>query len=203
MFVMTAKLSKPKLFAAAVILVGVIVAIVMLLTGQGATVPSLPDGNSHEARAAYLATYGWSIDGIPKETQTVTIPDATENKVFARYNELQKDQGFDLLPYTGKEVIRYVYEILNYPDGTAPVYAGVLVFEGKIIGGEITDTSPNGVMHGFRKPGSAPAPETSNTESTAETTPPTDTTDPTASTEATEPRSTTDLSPTESTGTPQ
>ena len=194
MFVMTAKLSKPKLFAAAVILVGVIVAIVMLLTGQGATVPSLPDGNSHEARAAYLATYGWSIDGIPKETQTVTIPDATENKVFARYNELQKDQGFDLLPYTGKEVIRYVYEILNYPDGTAPVYAGVLVFEGKIIGGEITDTSPNGVMHGFQKPGTTQSASESQAPTESTTVQPTDPTEaqPTnpSETTATEPTTT-------------
>lgn len=192
MFVMTAKLSKPKLFAAAVILMGVIAAIVMALTGQGATVPSLPEGNSHEARAAYLATYGWSIDGIPKETQTVTIPDATENKVFARYNDLQKDQGFDLLPYAGKEVIRYVYEILNYPEATAPVYAGVLVHEGKIIGGEITDTSPNGVIHGFRKPGTSPMTDPTESGTTESSTAPA---------EPTEAPSTSESSPTESTST--
>ena len=159
MFVMTAKLSKPKLLAAGVLVVGLITALVMLLSGKGATASSLPLGDSNEARAAYLATFGWSIDAIPKETQTVTIPDVTENKVFARYNDLQVSQGFDLLPYAGKEVIRYVYEILNYPEATAPVYAGLLVFEGKIIGGEITDTSPNGVIHGFQKPGTSPMTE--------------------------------------------
>ncbi len=163
MFVMTAKLSKPKLLAAAVILIGVIAALVMLLSGKGTTAPSLPAGDSNEARAAYLATYGWSVDANPKETQTVTIPDPADNRVFARYNELQTNQGFDLLPYAGKEVTRYVYEILNYPEASAPVYAGILVYEGKIIGGEITDTSPDGVIHGFRKPGTSAPTETTGT----------------------------------------
>ncbi len=155
MFVMTAKLSKPKLLAAGVVVLGMVVGLVMLLCGKGGTAPSLPLGDSSEARAAYLATYGWSIDVNAKETQTVTIPDGGENKVFARYNELQQSQGFDLSPYAGKEVTRYVYEILNYPEASAPVYAGVLVHEGRIIGGEITDTSPGGVIHGFKKPGSS------------------------------------------------
>ncbi len=165
MFVMTAKLSKPKLIAAAVILIGVVAALVMHLTGKGAATPTLPKGDSHEARAAYLATYGWSIDANPKETQTVTIPDPADNRVFSRYNELQTNQGFDLAPYAGKEVTRYVYEILNYPEATAPVYAGILIYEGKIIGGEITDTSPKGVIHGFQKPGT-----TAPTDNTADLT---------------------------------
>ena len=108
MFVMTAKLSKPKLISAAVILIAVIAALVMAFTGKKDPAASLPKGNTDSERAAYLATFGWSIDAIPKETQTVTIPDARDNKVFARYNDLQKDQGFDLLPYAGKEVTRYV-----------------------------------------------------------------------------------------------
>lgn len=154
MFVMTAKLSKPKLIAAGVILLGIILSIVMLLSGGKDTTSPLPTGGTDEERAAYLGTFGWSINAVPKETQTVTIPNAEDNKVFARYNELQVSQGFDLLKYAGKEVTRFVYEILNYPNATAPVYAGVLVHEGRIIGGEITDTSPEGVIHGFKKPGS-------------------------------------------------
>ena len=146
MFVMTAKLSKPKLLAAAVILVGMIGALVALLSGSGGSAPSMPMGDSNDARIAYLATYGWSVDAQPKETQAVTIPDPETNGVFARYNDLQISQGFDLAPYRGKEVTRFVYEILNYPEATAPVYAGVLVYEGKIIGGEITDTDRKSVV---------------------------------------------------------
>lgn len=160
MFVMTAKLSKPKLIAAGLILVAVIVAIVMLISGGTDSAPSLHKGATDAQRAAYLATYGWSINVQPKETQTVTIPDTEDNKVFARYNDLQLNQGFDLRPYAGKEVTRIVYEILNYPNATAPVLAGLLIHDGLIIGGEITDTSPNGVIHGFQKPGTAVPSET-------------------------------------------
>ncbi len=173
MFVMTAKVSKPKLIAAGVILVAVIAAIVMLFSGGSASAPALPQGATDAQRAAYLATFGWSINIQPKETQTVTIPDGKDNKVFARYNELQLNQGFDLRPYAGKEATRIVYEILNYPNATAPVYAGLLVKDGLIIGGEITDTSPKGVIHGFQKPG------------TTTTTEPTTATDPTTTTEPT------------------
>ena len=169
MFVMTAKLSKPKLLATGVILVAVIAAIVMLLTGGSHSTPSQPKGATDAQRAAYLSTYGWSINAQPKETQTVTIPNAQDNKVFARYNDLQLSQGFDLRSYAGQEVTRYVYEILNYPDAKSSVYAGILVKDGCIIGGEITDTSPNGVMHGFQKPGTVHAESGSvnPTESTA------------------------------------
>ena len=170
MFVMTAKLSKPKLIAAGVILVAVIAAIIMLLKGGSNSTPVLPKGGTDVERAAYLGTFGWSINAQPKETQTVTIPNAQDNKVFARYNDLQLSQGFDLRNYAGQEVTRFVYEILNYPDAKAPVYAGLLVKDGHIIGGEITDTSPNGVIHGFKKPGTT-AP-TESTTATPETTVP-------------------------------
>ena len=46
--------------------------------------------------------------------------------------------------------MRYVYQITNYPDATAPVYATLLVHKGQIIGGDITDTSARGVVQGFK-----------------------------------------------------
>ena len=115
-------------------------------------------GNTNDERIAYLATFGWSVNAEPKETQKVKIPDTAENKVFARYNDLQKSQGFDLTEYAGKEVMRYAYEILNYPNASQPVYASVLVCDGYIIGGDVTNTAPDGVIHGFAMPAQA-APE--------------------------------------------
>ena len=165
MFVMTAKLSKPKILAVGVLLVAIIALIVMLLSGGNEAGSQLPVGNTDAERATYLASYGWSINAQPKESLKVKIPIAEDNKVFARYNDLQLSQGFDLRQYAGQEVDRYVYEILNYPEASSPVYVGVLVHEGRIIGGEVTDTAPEGVMHGFRKPGQeAPTESTAPTE---------------------------------------
>ncbi len=153
MFVMTAKLSKSKLFAAGLILLAAIILIVVFVTaGGGDAVENTPVGETNDDRVAYLASFGWSVNAQPKQTQQVKIPDSTENKVFARYNELQISQGFDLTKYAGKEATRYVYEILNYPEAKEPVYASILVYDGKIIGGDITDSSPNGLIHGFQMP---------------------------------------------------
>ena len=153
MFVMTAKLSKTKLFAAGLILLAAIILIVVFVTaGGGETGEIIPVGETNDDRVAYLASFGWSVNAQPKQTQQVKIPDSAENKVFARYNELQLSQGFDLTKYAGKEATRYVYEILNYPEAEEPVYASILVYDGKIIGGDITDSSPNGLIHGFQMP---------------------------------------------------
>ena len=181
MFVLTAKLSKPKLIAAGVVLLAAVILIVLLATsGKNALTQEAPPGSTNEERVAYLATFGWSVNAAPTEAQSVKIPDTADNEVFARYNDLQRSQGFDLRHFSGKEVMRYVYEILNYPDTTQPVYASVLVFEGKIIGGDITDTAPEGLIHGFAKPSQEQTEETTPTESTAEeSTQPTEESDPT------------------------
>ena len=170
MFVMTAKLSKPKLIAAGVVLLAAIILIVLLaMSGNGGTSGEAPLGGTNEDRIAYLATFGWSVNAEPREAQSVRIPDTTENEVFARYNDLQRSQGFDLSPFAGKEVTRYVYEILNYPQATLPVYATVLVHEGRIIGGDITNTAPDGLIHGFEKPSGGSAPESTVPTSAAPT----------------------------------
>ncbi|MBQ3356772.1 MAG: DUF4830 domain-containing protein [Oscillospiraceae bacterium] len=153
MFVMTAKVSKTKLIAACLILIAAVLLIVLLATADGAPADAqVQAGSTNDERVAFLATFGWSVNAEPTEAQKVRIPDTAENEVFARYNDLQKSQGFDLTQYAGKEVTRYVYEILNYPEASAPVYASVLVYDGIIIGGDVTNTAPEGVIHGFSMP---------------------------------------------------
>lgn len=170
MFVMTAKLSKSKIIAGGVLIVAVLLLIVMIATSGGEAPSTAPMGNTNDERVAYLATFGWSVNGEPKEVQKVKIPETSDNKVFTRYNDLQRSQGFDLTSFAGKEAMRYVYEILNYPDAKAPVYASLLVFEGRIIGGSITDTAPDGVIHGFQKPSHTEPTTEPTTETSAEPT---------------------------------
>lgn len=153
MFVLTAKISKPRLIAIGVALVAAVL-IIILLVGSGGNPSVEPSDTSRLAatnddRIAFLAGFGWSVNGEPTETQKVRIPDETDNRVFSRYNDLQLSQGFDLTQYAGREVMRYVYEILNYPNASSPVYASLLVCNGQVIGGDITNTAPDGTMHGF------------------------------------------------------
>ena len=83
----------------------------------------------------------------------VIIP-AEFDDVYEKYNELQKEQGFDLSLYASKRVKRWTYEITNYTgyENTGFIHANILVYDGKVIGGDVCSTELNGFMHGFAKP---------------------------------------------------
>ena len=150
MFVMTAKVDKKKIaifLAAAVVLIAGII----LLFGGGSKSTAAPEISGNDARVAFLKSFGWDVTTSPVESGQVKIPKDSSN-VFTRYNQLQISQGYDLSAYAGKNVMRYVYRINNYPGATEPVYATLLVYKNKIIGGDITDTSAKGVIRGFAMP---------------------------------------------------
>ena len=109
------------------------------------------EADTNEKRVAFLTGFGWEVNTQPVQIQEVNVPEK-DSEVLSRYNELQKSQGYDLCSYAGKRVTRYVYEILNYPDADAPVYATLFVYEGAVIGGDVTNTAPDGPMHGFARP---------------------------------------------------
>ena len=111
---------------------------------------------SADDAAAFLSQFGWVVDAGSVETREVTIP-AEFDKVFAGYNELQKSQGLDLSKYKKKTVTRHTFTVTNYktPDGEAypgTVYANVLVYRNRVIGGDICSADVNGFIHGFEGP---------------------------------------------------
>ena len=99
-------------------------------------------------RVAFLASFGWEVEGEPTESTTVEIP-AEFDKVFGAYNELQRRQGLDLSPYSGKTVERYTYTVKNYEGATGTVLANLLVYRGRVIGGDICSADTTGFIHGF------------------------------------------------------
>ena len=100
--------------------------------------------------ANFLAQFGWVTEETPIEEKTVTIP--TEfDKIFAAYNELQKSQGLNLAKYRGKDVTRYTFVINNYEGYEGTVWANVLVWRGRVIGGDICSADVSGFVHGFEK----------------------------------------------------
>lgn len=153
MLVMTAKVDKKKI---AIILGAIILAVIGLvaLLGQG---DSVPTGSisvaSNEDRVNFLSSFGWEVTNSPVESSQVRIPE-NSSEVFDRYNALQKSQGYDLSSHAGDTVMRYVYQINNYPGATEPVYATILISKNQVIGGDITDTAARGVIRGFKMPSS-------------------------------------------------
>ncbi len=154
MMFLTAKLDIKKIAIIAIGVVAVIVMLVLLLGGSGgSTETAAPAVSGNDARVEFLKGFGWDVAASPKESGQVRIPQ-TGSDVFDRYNALQKSQGYDLSQYAGKTVMRYVYEIKNYPGATDPVYATVLVYKNQIIGGDVTNTAAKGAVSGFHMPGS-------------------------------------------------
>ena len=101
-----------------------------------------------EGVAHFLAQFGWEVKSEPIEVQEVTIP-AEFDRIFTNYNEIQKQQGLDLSRYRRKKATRYTMEITNYGDYNGTVWANVIVYHNKVIGGDICSADMTGFMHGF------------------------------------------------------
>ena len=155
MMVMTAKVNLKKIVIGLVAAAAVIVALILVFSGRNAEPTATGAVSDNDARVQFLKDFGWEVSTSPTESSQVKIP-RQEDPVFTRYNELQKSQGYDLQKYAGKQVMRYVYRINNYPGATEPVYATLLGYKNQIIGGDVTDTAAKGVVQGFQMPAKAP-----------------------------------------------
>lgn len=154
MMVMTAKVNMKKTIILLVAVAAIIIAMIMAAGGSDAQTTSAPTLTGNDARVKFLRDFGWEIENSPVESSQVRIPEQV-TEVFDRYNQLQKSQGYDLSKLAGKNAMRYVYKVSNYPGATDPVYATVLVYKQQIVGGDVTDTSAKGKVQGFKMPKSA------------------------------------------------
>ena len=91
---------------------------------------------TNDDRLGFLTQFGWAVDSEPLEERKVTIPSEFD-RIFICYNDLQRQQGLDLAKYKNKDVMRYTYKINNYPDYDGTVYANIIVYRGKVIGGDV------------------------------------------------------------------
>ena len=104
-----------------------------------------------QARRAFLAGFGWEIDEEQAEAEAVVIP-ARFDAVYQDYNGIQKTQGLDLERYRGKSVMRYTYPVKNYPDYDGTVFATLLIYKDRVIGGDVCSASADGFVHGWKSP---------------------------------------------------
>ena len=152
MMMMTAKVNIKKVLIGLIAAVALIIALVSLLGGADADPAAITTMSDNDSRVRFLESQGWQVTTSPKEASQVKIP-TEQSPVYSRYNDLQKSQGYDLTQYAGKTVMRYVYEIQNYPGAEQPVYATLLIYKNQIIGGDVTNTAEKGAIQGLKKPG--------------------------------------------------
>lgn len=100
------------------------------------------------ARLDYINSFGWMVDGNGS-MEEIVVPQ-TFNDVYTQYNELQKQQGFDLSKYCGETVKQYTYRVLNHKSGGEHVFLHLLVQNDQVIGGDVSSTELDGFMQGFK-----------------------------------------------------
>lgn len=150
MMFLTAKVDLKKILLALAGVCVLVLALIGLLSRGDSTQTSAPI-SANDSRVRFLESFGWEVVPSPKESNRVLIPSAG-GEAFDRYNALQKDQGYDLAEYAGKKVMRYVYQVRNHPEAQEGVYATVLMYKDKVIGGDITNSNPGGKICGFKMP---------------------------------------------------
>lgn len=156
MFVVSVKPNRKKALLVAFLCVVVTVSSAALLwkgeePAAARDVSASIQADTNEARIAYLKTFGWSVEEEPLEIVEVAIP-LEFGEVYEEYNQIQKNQGFDLEAYQGQRVKRYTYTVTNYPNYIGGVRANLLVCEGQVIGGDLCSVELDGFLHGFSLP---------------------------------------------------
>ena len=157
MFIRTVKMSTVKLFACILAAIAICASLIVffpeddvisVFTSDGTAV--FTDVNDESARINFLRQFGWEVKPTPLEEKSVVIP-STFDSVFEGYNELQLKQGLDLSKYKRKEVTRYTYEVTNYEGYEGKVFANMIVYRGRVIGGDLCTESSDGFIHGFSR----------------------------------------------------
>ncbi len=151
MVFMTAKLSKKKLLLAGVVLAGLVLVLALILSRPGGEPDAEITLTTNEERVEYLRSWGWEVEPEALETLQLLLPDALPES-YKAYNELQKEQGFDLERCLGKQIIRYTYRVTNYPDHPDNVQANLYVCEARPAAGDIIASGANGFQAGLARP---------------------------------------------------
>ena len=148
MLILSLKVSFKRVAVAAAILTAAILAVIYIAILRP-TFGRPIRGGTEEERQVFLNSYGWEVETAGSYVTEVQIPKDFDS-VFLNYNQIQLAQGCDLWDYAGKRVKRYSYPVSIYPENSADIRATILVYEGKIIGGDISSMEAGGFSHGFR-----------------------------------------------------
>lgn len=148
------KLKKYGIIALAVILT--VVGGIIYVSKQEALPASTVGGinmkaTTNDERIAFFTQFGYEINPEPCEVKETVIPEEFD-EVYSRYNEIQKEQGLDLEPFKGSRVKYWSYEILNYPgheNSDGRIRGNLLIYNGIIVGGDVSDIALDGFMHTF------------------------------------------------------
>lgn len=135
---------KKFLYAAAICVLGVMLICVYAKENKAA-------GQTNEDRIKYIESFGWETEHNPAEEVKLTLPDKADS-VYKEYNDILSEAGLNIMPYMGREVVRYTYIIKNHKNADGrQVRANILVCDGKIIAADVMTSYIGGFMHAINR----------------------------------------------------
>ena len=160
MFIYSLRASTLKFIAVVIISIGLLVTLISVIPSgnAGDTVQAAGRGEdvrinfrnirTNDDRINFLKQFGWEVNPEPLEVAEVIIP-RNFDAVYTKYNEMQRAQSLNLERYRNRTVTRYTYEVIGYPDYGGMVFANLLIYRDRVIGGDICSARLGGFMHGF------------------------------------------------------
>ena len=155
MFIVSAKLNPKKAITCVILFSLALIALILIVSrarGQARPADSAAAAPTDSQRTAYLSALGWAVDPSPTETLTFTLPSPL-GETYEQYNQLQREQGFDLEAYAGRQVKRFTYPVRNHPGGQEGVQADLYVCDGVVIGGDILRAGADSFVATLEFPG--------------------------------------------------
>ncbi len=103
--------------------------------------------STDEERLNFISQIGCTVEKEPVGVSEVLIPQEFD-EIYTQYNELQLLSGFDLNDYKGCTVKKWTYQVTDHPEyeNSENVRLTLLVYKGKIIGGDICSTELDGAI---------------------------------------------------------
>lgn len=93
---------------------------------------SFKNADTNQNRVLFISSLGYTVDDDYLLTKEIVIP-SQFNEQFKKYNLIQITSGYNLNKYSGFCVQKFTYKIKN-----TPTLINLLVYDGEIIGGDIT-----------------------------------------------------------------
>ena len=105
------------------------------------------NGSTNALRCEFAQSIGCEIKEELLSQKEITIP-IEFGEVYNSYNSLQKRAGFDLERYKGANATVYTYQVLSHGAFKKDdnVRLNLIVYKGKIIGGDISSVDLSGKM---------------------------------------------------------
>ncbi len=136
MITASVKTTRTKIMGTICIILAVIIAVILFFyaeKGENAAESISRRVSNNNERVEYIASKGLKTAEEPNTVEEVLLPKEMD-EILSEYNEIQKESGFDISPYLGKTVKKYVYQVKDEEETFVTLY----IFDEMIIAADIS-----------------------------------------------------------------